>query len=178
MANTTVAQAVLFNRDLLDIICLHTDRHVITSLRLCCRTLKGAAAPHLFRRLVLSARKRHTRRLQRVAACEKFANGVREIVWETAHYGGDIDNENQEIFIKAFLLLGDATELEATTSSEQQRVWMARFKNLKAHEKGVWTDKDLTIGMIEAFRKLVGLRSVVSTVWDAQEHGHKRFLVP
>ena len=79
--DVTGPHAVLFNADLLDVILLHCDRTDIVSLRLCNRAFEAAASPHLFRRLLLSPRKRHTRRLHRVANTPKFARGVREIVW-------------------------------------------------------------------------------------------------
>ena len=180
MADTPATHGVLFNTDLLDIVLLHSARTDIASLRLCCTALETAASPHLFRRLVLSSRKRHLRRLKRIADDEKFAKGVREVVWETAHYGTNVPEDNvlsdDQEFTRLLYLSGYDEDHELW-SAERQKKCFARLRSLRSHDMSVWSAEFLK-WLRGNFSKLKGLNSLVFTVWNAGENGERKFFDP
>lgn len=88
MAALSASENVLSNDDLLTAIFAYLNKDIISRVRLVSRVCEAAASPFLFTTLRLGFRKQYIQRLNRVAANEKFAKGVREVVWDTT-LGGD-----------------------------------------------------------------------------------------
>ena len=166
MANTTAAHPALFNTDLLDIVMRYTERCDIASLRLCNKTLEAAATPHLFRKLVLSAQKRHMRRLVRVANTDKFAKGVRELVWETFSYE-DFEYDEAATGRFTFESLPDR-HMGKSWTAKQFRASMAELESLKLHEQSFWKDEKTLNQIVTALKNMSGVRKLVVTVWDGR----------
>ncbi|KAK3722412.1 hypothetical protein LTR37_002403 [Vermiconidia calcicola] len=180
MASVSPAHAVLLNKDLLDIILIHLDVATIAGIRHCNRALEAAASPFLFRTLLLSTRKRHLRRLRRVAESEKFARGVRKIVWQTAHYGASaIENDPQGRYdhaIHFMLRLSGRQEDRSTKHTEQQHAaTVNRYIRLGRDEVTARTDGNLKPMLLEAFSSMTGLKTVVIKVWSEGGDGMRRF---
>lgn len=84
-----MASTLVSSGDLLHEIFQYCPRQDIANLRQCSRQFETIASDYLFTTLTVGFRKRYTRRLKRVAACEKFSKSVREIVGESASYQKD-----------------------------------------------------------------------------------------
>jgi hypothetical protein len=184
MVPTLPAQQVLSNPDLLDLIFEQLDKPSIAIARLVNRNFEQRASPYLFRTLVITARTRHLRRLERVAESDKFSKGVREIVWDTAPYGdgstSDTIGDVKQLFINRsalFCLTGEDPTNNVELYGAQARKVVARMWQLEHDEAAVFSDSDtLRELLVWSFQQMPGLKSVVITSWYMGENGERRRL--
>ena len=179
-APTTVSamHTVLFNDDLLQLVLDHCDCTTIAVLRLSNRYLEKEVSPRLFRTLLLSTRKRDMRRLNRVAQNDKFAVGVREIIWQSAHY-----SENEVLYTEAEVLMLSSTtcareeDAQVLASSPAFRKTVARLKQLGRDKDELWEPADLHKSLAKAYLRFPVLEHVTITTWHAgDDPKNNRFL--
>ena len=176
MLPITAALAVLYNADLLDIILLHLHRSDIQNTRLSCRSIEEIASGHLFRTLILSSRKRHFRRLRRVAAEYKFARGVRDIVLEIAHYCRHERFYREEHMSDLAQLNGLQLDPDPSMSEKQTGVYKARLRCLRLDEKSLTTAEGNPISQWSVpLWALIGLHKVTVTSFHEGREGVRRF---
>jgi len=166
---------VLANDDLLTVIFAHLDHATVGQVRLISHLFEAIASPYLFATLRLGFRKRYMRRLRRVAAEEKFAKGVRKIVWDTAPYTFHpaFPHERYDAYYYTELMyLCGATEAEIDEPrSLQQKVCLCRLNRLASDKQrliAALDDGHLHHKLVEGLRTFTGLKAVKVPNWSSE----------
>ncbi|KAK5124803.1 hypothetical protein LTR85_001516 [Meristemomyces frigidus] len=169
MAETTASHRVLANDDLLTAVFEQLDSvGSLGHVRLTSKAFEVAASPYLFSTLRLGFRKRYLRRLKRVAADRKFAKGVREIVWDTAHYA--TNGSPYELFDVGALMLSTGVPYEEMIprSREHGGTSLARLRALAKDEDELCGREAVLVELVEGLRSFTGLKSVVIACWSSR----------
>lgn len=166
MSTTPSTVAVVSNPDLLTLVFAHLDTAGIANSRLASKYFDTVASPHLFNTLRLGFRKRYLRRLSRVAAIEKFAKGVREIVWDTAHYSTNNVAYNNHDILYLLVLSGAPYEQLIQHDHRDHRAGLARLTALAKDEKDIAHAPRLMDVLVAAFEPCMGLKALTITNWS------------
>ena len=153
----------IWHIDIFDIVCACLDTASIKSVRLVNHKLSETATPHLFNKLALGLRKRSLECLAWVTAQPKFAKGVREVVWETAHYYHEDHPYDENIFEEPSLFANLGYSDDAKIRKQQQQNVLTRLCTLAAEVldllERLRNDTDKTLAA--CFSKLPALKTVV-----------------
>lgn len=159
--------------EILHNICPYLDTPTIKALRLASHSVNDVATPYLFRCITLSIHKRRLARLEWIAEQPKFAKGVREIVWETAHYSDPDPQINMDVFKRTMegeprgILSRMPLSRDFEARWRQQERMIQKYRRLATEEEALGRT-DLVETLSQSFRKLQNLKSLVMTVWNRE----------
>lgn len=154
----------IWHPDILNSICDLLDTASIEALRLVNSSISETATPYLFRILVLGLRKSRFARLQWVADRPNFAKGVREIIWETAHYHDD------KCYDKRWLHDDRSGPHDLQWSkcpvvlARQEKHVLGRYRQMASDEEELLRSNPYGV-LRQAFTKFAGLTTLHIAAW-------------
>lgn len=118
-------------------------------------------------------------RVKHISRIEKFAKGVREIVWETAHYhhmGSEYDLDFDFTMMLRFSGIHRWQDMRSCID-EAGAISVARLNQLSDEEDTACTTgwESLLATLRDAFKTMTGMKTVNITSWDSDENGERRF---
>lgn len=155
--------------DVLGAISEHLDKvESIGNVRLTCRAFEIAASPYLFATLRLGFHKRYLRRLRRVAADKKFAEGVRELSWDTSYYRAMGKTYDEVHLVDMLRRSGYDWEHILQSNPGERHAGLARLKALYRDENELMGRVGLENEIADALSKFTGLKAVSFTGWPLE----------